>query len=260
MPSPRRPKKPAIGRDDAADVKAVENAENAEDVDETVDAVVALATGSPGAFLPVAALNPEAGNHVVATDPRELRAALRAGVRTQRRFRYYERRYGERGRAFTRSDSAWIVTLAEEPRGAAEHQLRWLAALLAARGMPRWLLEVHLETLHAELVAEVPEKRTAYDVLLRVAARFRDERLSHLDEATSSELAETFDRRLGSSSRRELPEAGALLVAAVADERDGVHRAVDSLMEWLADPARFPVEWVTAATATVAAARERARA
>lgn len=247
MPNPRRQYKPAHGRDDA------------EDTDETVDMVVALATGAPVGARPAAALNPEAGNHVVTTEPLELRSALRAGKQTQRRFGYYERRYGERGRAFTRSDSAWIVTLAEAPQGVAEHQLRWLGTVLAARGMPRWLLEVHLETLHAELVAAVPEKRTSYDALLRAAAMFRDERLAHLDEATSSELAETFDRRLGPGSSMGLPEAGALLVAAVADERNGVYRAVDSLMEWLADPARFPDEWVTAATETVAAARELAR-
>src|SRR4051812_28593243 len=94
------------------------NPQTAENLDETVDAVVALTTGAPGGAQPVAAaLNPEAGHHAVTTDPRELRAALRAGEQTQRRFGYYEQRYGERGRAFTRSDSAWIVTVTGEPRG-----------------------------------------------------------------------------------------------------------------------------------------------
>jgi hypothetical protein len=246
MTNPRRPDPPANDRDEA------------QNMDETVNAVVALATSAPDGGQPVAALNPDAGNHGVTTDPRELRAALRAGERTQGRFAYYEQRYGERGRAFTRSDSAWIVTLAAESPRVAEGQLRWLGALLAARGMPRWLLEVHLETLHAELVAAVPEKRKSYDVLLRVAVTFRDERLAHLDEATSSELAETFDRRLGSDSPKGLPEAGALLVAAVADERNGVYRAVESLTDWLADPALFPEGWVIAATETVAAARKLA--
>ena len=229
------------------------------ETDETIDAVLALSTGAPVGAQPVAALNPEAGHHAVTTDPDELRAALRAGNQTQRRFGYYERRYGERGRAFTRSDSAWIVTLSGERHAVAERQLRWLGALLAARGMPRLLLETHLETLHAELVAAVPGNRASYDVLLGVAGMFRDERLSHLDEATSSELAEAFDRRVGSASSTGLPEAGALLVAAVADERSGVHRAVDSLMEWLANPTRFPGEWVLAATETVAEARAMAR-
>jgi hypothetical protein len=233
--------------------------DDAQDADELIEEVVASATDESQRAQPVAALNPEAGHHVVTTDPRELGAALRAGLQTQRRFRYYERRYGERGRAFTRSDSAWIVTLAEEPRGVAESQLRWLGALLAARGMPRWLLETHLQALNAELVASVPGKKESYDVLLRVAEVFRDERLSHLDEATSFELATTFDRRVGATASRELPEAGALIVAAVADERVGMHRAVASLLEWLADPARFSEEWVKTAIETVAAARELAR-
>ena len=236
------------------------NHRTAENTDQTIDAVVALTTGAPRGARPVAAaLNPEAGHQVVTTDPRELRAALRAGEQTQRRFGYYEQRYGERGRAFTRSDSAWIVTLTEDSRGLAERQLRWLGALLAARGMPRWLLEVHLETLHAELVAGLPEKRASYDVLLQAADTFRDERLRHLDEVTTSELADGFNRRVGSALGNGLPEAGALLVAAVADERVGVPRAVDSLIEWLADPDRFPDEWVAAATETVAAARRLAR-
>lgn len=246
MPNPSRRHVPANHPD------TVEHAE-------TVEAVMALATGEPGGARPVAALNPEAGDHGVTTDPRELHAALRAGERTQRRFSYYKLRYGERGLAFTRSDSAWIVTLAAEPSGVVEHHLRWLGAVLAARGMPRWLLEVHLETLHAELVAAVPERRPSYDALLRVAAIFRDERFSRLDQATSAQLADAFDDRLGSAPSRGLPEAGALLVAAVADEHNGLHRAVDSLMEWLADSARFPEDWVTAATETISEARQRAQ-
>jgi hypothetical protein len=227
-----------------------------EDPRETVDAILTRATGSAAPM--VASLNPEAGNHFVTTDPRELRAALRAGERTRQRFRYYELRYGERGRRFTHSDSAWIVTLAGEPRSKAERQLRWLGALLAARGMPRLLLEIHLEALHAELRAAEPERRAAYDPLLHVAAVFRQERLSHLDEATSRELAQSFDRRVGSDSVAKLPEAGALVVAAVADERAGLARAVESLIHWLADPGRFADEWVDAVAETLGAARELA--
>jgi hypothetical protein len=238
----------------------VNEPEGGDDPREPIDAVVARATSAAAEGRPaVAALNAEAGSHAVTTDPRELRAALDAGERTRRRFVYYERRYGERGRRFTHSDSAWIVTLAGRPPGVAEGQLRWLGGLLAARGMPRWLLEEHLEVLHAELVAALPEKRTDYDQLLRIAGLFRDERRSHLDEATSSELARAFDRRVGSTAAAGLPEAGALLVAAVAEERAGLDRAVDSLMVWLADPARFPAAWVAAATEAVASARELAR-
>jgi hypothetical protein len=226
-----------------------------------IDAVVARVdrvTRGAGSGPAVAALNPEAGDHVVTTDPDELRTTLHAGERTRRRFSYYERRYGERGRRFTHSDTAWIVTLAGMRSDVVERQLRWLSGLLAARGMPRWLLEEHLEVLHAELVAATPAKRNDYDRLLRVARLFRDERLSPLDAATCADLTREFERRVGSAAAAELPEAGALLMAAVAEERVGLHRVVESLMDWLADPARFPTTWVTAATDTVQAARERA--
>lgn len=236
----------------------VNDEDDGEGIIGTIDEIASHATegsAAPGAVL----LNPEAGNHAITTDPRELRAALRAGERTRERFCYYQRRYGERGRRFTHSDSAWIVTLAGLDPAIAEGKLRWLGGLLAARGMPRWLLEEHLEVLHAELVAAAPEKRAAYATLLRVAGLFRAERLSHVDEVTSSDLARTFDSRVGSTAAHELPEAGALVVAAVADERGGQHRAIISLLQWLADPERFSADWVAAVSETLAAAREAAR-
>lgn len=208
---------------------------------------------------PVAALNPEAGAHRIPTDPREIRAALRAGERTWRRFPYYERRYGERGRSFTRSDSAWIVTLSEYPVTVAEKHLRWLGTLLAARGMPRWLLETHLNALYEELVAEVPDKDAAYRNLRHVARLFTQERRGHVDDATTSSLAAAFDRRVGPDLSASLPEAGALLAAAVADERAGIARAVPSLLEWIADPVRFPPAWVEAVHWAVEEARARSR-
>jgi hypothetical protein len=48
-------------------------------------------------------------------------------------------------------------------------------------------------------------------------------------------------------------------VAAVADEGAGLVGVVDSLMQWLADPARFPADWVTAAHEAVASARALVR-
>ena len=229
------------------------------DVDAQIDEVVdrVLATPAGAGRWPVAALNPAAGHHAIASEPRELRAALRAGERTWRRFPYLERRYGERGRRFTRSDSAWIVTLARWPQAVAERHLRWLGELLAARGMPRWILEVHLEVLHAELLAALPDRRAAYAAFLLVAAAFRDERTRRVDEATAAALAAEFDRRVGPASTAALPEAGALLVAAVADERAGVARAVASLVAWLADRTRFPADWIAAVDWTVEAARAR---
>ncbi len=229
-----------------------------DDADETVDALVATATSAVNEGWPVAALNPEAGHHEITLDPLELGAALRAGERSWRRFPYYELRYAGRGRRFTRSDSGWIVTVAKGPLSDAKRQLRWLGAVLASRGMPRSLLELHLAELHAELVAAAPGDRAGYDHLLEVAAMFRRERFRRLDEATSAELAAAFDRRVGHDAVPTIPEAGALLVAAVADERAGLDGGVDSLLEWLADPDRFSAGWVAATAETISAARQRA--
>src|SRR4051812_34517008 len=92
------------------------------------------------ALASASALNPRAGHHLVTADPRELAAVERAGERSWSTWTYYARRYGERGRQFTRSDSAWVATLGGQAADLVDQQIRWLGALLAARGMPRLLL------------------------------------------------------------------------------------------------------------------------
>ena len=187
-------------------------------------------------------------------DPRELAAAEQAGERSWAAWPYYGRRYGERGRQFTRSDSAWIATLPGWPAAVVERQLRWLGALLAARGMPRLLLEEHLRVLHEELVATVPERAAQYASLLQVADRLRSEREAAMPERELRRLETGFDDLLGGAMEDDL-RAGALIAAAVADERAGVPQAVASLLDWLADPARFPAVWLAAVEQTLRRAR-----
>lgn len=204
-------------------------------------------------------LNSEAGDHLVCRESRELQAALRAGDRSRARFPYYERRYGERGRRFTRSDSAWLVALAEQEPAVIAEQITWLARVLAARGMPRWLLETHLEVLHVELISAVPGKAIVYASLRGAARLLRDERLRHLDESLFPAATSAFAARVGAEWDRHLPETGAMLVAAVADELAGVPRAVSSVVRWMTDPSLFPPRWIEAVTATIAGARARAK-
>ena len=200
---------------------------------------------------PVAALNPGAGRHPIPSDLREVRAALRAGERSWQRFPYYAWRYGERGRAFTRSDSAWTVTLAHHPQEVVDQQVRWLGALLSARGMPQWLLQLHLETLYEELVGILPERQATYERLLHAAAMLHELRRQHISDEAFAALAEGFARRVGPEWGSRLPEAGGLLVAAVADERAGIARAVPSVEAWMTDPARFPGDWIAAVRSLV---------
>src|SRR4051794_18030812 len=108
MPNPNRRREPGQNRD------TLEEVEDSEDT-ATVEAVIAVATGEPRGVPPVTALNPAAGAHHITTDPRELRSALRAGRRTQRRFRYYEQRYGQRGVGLPPHRSARVGSRGPKP-------------------------------------------------------------------------------------------------------------------------------------------------
>ncbi len=204
------------------------------------------------------ALNPEAGDHAVCSDPRELQAALRAGERSWRRFPYYEQRYAERGRRFTHSDSAWLVALAKRGAAVVAEQIAWLGVILASRGMPRWMLELHLEVLHAELIAAIPGREKLYATLLGAAKLLREQRQQHIDEAVFAALSTAFVQQVGDEWDARLPETGALLVAAVADEKAGIARAVSSIAGWMTAPSRFPPRWIDAVRSTLARAREQA--
>jgi heme oxygenase len=192
-------------------------------------------------------LNPEAGRHPIPRDEGEVQAALRAGRETWKRFPYYEYRYGERGKRFTDSDGAWLVTLVDHPAETVDHQVVWLAGVLAARGMPRVTMEHHLETLADELERAVPGREEDYGKLRRAAASLRQSRLEAIPEEVQASLVREFGERVGATEWGErLPGAAELLVSAVADERSGVSGARKSLETWMADASRFPPEWVAA--------------
>lgn len=204
---------------------------------------------------PISQLNFEAGSHAVPEDPVELAAALRAGERSWARFPYYAARYGERGRRFTRSDSAWLATIVGSDVPVVEQRILWLGGLLAARGMPQWLLELHLEVLHDELCAAVPARRDDYATLLAGAALLRGLRERHLGPDGLAAHTAAFAARVGPEWDARLPETGGLIAAAVADEAAGVARAVASLVAWLCEPPRFPTRWISAVEATLTEAR-----
>ena len=214
----------------------------------------ALAALSPAPNPPrvtAAALNPEAGNHSIGRDPMELKAALKAGRISWQRFPYYKWRFGARGRRFTRSDSAWLVTLVQCDSASMKQQIDWLGMLLSSRGMPQWLLEQHLETLVAELLRAFPDRLGHYDGLRGAAQHLRAGRCSQISEVRFTQLWSAFDATVDEVWRSRLPEAGALLIAAVADRKAGIRQAVSSLESWMTDPARFPRSWIEAARATL---------
>ena len=206
----------------------------------------------------VGVLNPRAGTHGMPDDLREIRAALRAGEETWRRFPYYARRWGPRGRRFTRSDSAWLVTLCRLGPAELRHQVDWLGRVLAARGMPRWLLEIHLRQLHHTLVEEIGPS-DLYQRLADAAETLHEERRHHLDDDAFARLYAEFDVRVGDDWCERMRGTGGILASAVADDAAGIPRAVESLEGWMTDPDRFPARWIDAVRATLDDARRAVR-
>ena len=110
-----------------------------------------------------------------------------------REFPYYAQRYGVRGWRFSLSDTGWIQTLCELEPSQACAQVRWLGGVLAARGMPQYLLERHLTYLHGTLLAMRPEHTPRYGVLKICAEHLRALREARIAHTTMVELAQDFD-------------------------------------------------------------------
>ena len=187
----------------------------------------------------LALLNPEAGAHPIPEDPRELAAAVVSGERGLARYPYLLERFGERGRSFTKSDSAWLVTLTSLPQSIVDDQIRWLGALLGLRGIPRIILEVHLRFLHKELCAVNPAIKERYDRLLVAADMLKERRLRGITAEDFARLAARFDEAMATAEPPRLAHMGEILISAASDERDGIVGALSVVTSWLADPLRF---------------------
>lgn len=172
--------------------------------------------------------NPDAGNHPLPDNLQEAQASIRAGERCMALFPYLGIRFGKRGDAFARTDSGYLTTLVRFPQGYVIEQVQWLSRVLSNRGMPRLLMEVHLEVLHAELASALPDRADDYRKLLDAAAKLREERRSVISQLHSDKLVAEFDNQ----SLNLIPNFGALLVSAVCDEARGIDAAVSSIADW----------------------------
>ncbi|WP_319547864.1 biliverdin-producing heme oxygenase [Desulfogranum marinum] len=199
----------------------------------------------------VARINPEAGNHPIPTDKREIQAALNASNRCWSEYPYYEKRYGKRGKRFSDSDTCWLATLTALDQIALQKQIDWLCRVLAARGMPSLLLESLLYYLSQELTTAVPENKGLYQKLLISADRLKLNRLKKIEEQIFRNLAEEFDQFVELDMRNEYKKIGFLLVSAVVDENNGIPEALNSLHKWLVDSDRFPDGWIAAVEKTI---------
>jgi hypothetical protein len=192
----------------------------------------------------VTLINPEAGNHPIPDDEREIESALKASDRGWAEFGYFKQRYGDRGKRFSDSDTCWLVTLTNLDQEIVQPQIDWLCRVLAARGMPTIMMEQTLRFLHEELSTAIPEKRADYEKLKISAEHLRKARDNQIDEFAFQSLVEEFEHSVDKERAEAFCNTGRLLVSAVADEKRGIDGTIEALCKWLTDTNRFPVEWI----------------
>lgn len=191
--------------------------------------------------------NQEAGEAPAPSDPAELTLVRRAAAIVWRAVPYFALRYGERGRKFGLSDGGWLVTLTSLPLQARVAQVEWLASLLAARGMPTWLLEVQLST-----TARVYERGRipGAAALQEVVNHLSGERRRILTDAAFAQADRLFSEVAGGC--RLATGTGRMIASAHVDVVRGICASVEPLVEWLRDPSRFRERWCAAVDRTSA--------
>ncbi len=200
----------------------------------------------------ITSLNPEAGNFPIPTDPIEINCAISAGLKCWDEFPFYEKRYGERGRRFTVSDSAWLVTLSELPVDLAISQVYWLAKYLAKIGMPTITMEFQLKYLYEELSEAIPENEPKYKTLLIASNALCESRLKILEQQFFEEGNLVFNSYLEDSGYSDeiLDNTGLLICSSIADLRNEFDDSVQAFKCWITDPLIFPNEWIKAVEET----------
>ena len=193
----------------------------------------------------VAAMNFEAGDHAIPQTPSEIDLALRAARAAWEKFPYLERRYGARGRRFTNSDSCWLVTLTRAPgQDVTTKALDWLRTVLATRGIPTVVLEVHLRTIQQAIALKFPEQikmRAQFDLFL---SNREAERRVYFGAEGQSPLIDVFNRRFQACSGLKVGSAADLVASAWMDERSGIFGSLSALHSWLTDVGRFSRDWI----------------
>lgn len=210
---------------------------------------------SDGMSFTATCLNPEAGNHAVPADEREIVAAITAGRLCREEFPYFDARYGDRGKRFTDSDAAWLASLTSLATPLMISQVAWLGGVLASRGMPRITLERQLFHLHKELIQIDAGKRIEYDKIMEAVSWLRNERLRYITEEKFDSLGKSFAALTDNEMNGSMKGTGYLIVSAVCDEKAGIATALPSIETWLMDAGRFGKEWCAAVHGTIAQAR-----
>lgn len=207
-----------------------------------------------------ATLNPEAGNHPVPQDKRDIQAVLRATERCLAEYPYFVYRYGQRGRRFSDADGAWLTTLPQLGGDNLRAQIKWLGGVLASRGMPRILLARHMQILAEELIVARPNQVERSGLLEEAAAEIIQDVETRFPPDLIRKFIGQVETACGLSGKYAQAEAITLLTSAVADEAKGIEGVVDSLTDWLFDSARYSSNWIAAMKDILKSARREASA
>lgn len=196
----------------------------------------------------ITALNPEAGNFPIPTNPLEIEAAIEAGMICWNEFSFYEKRYGERGKRFTISDSVWLVTLHQLPFDLAFNQVMWLAKYLANRGMPVITMEYHLKYLYQELVKRIPKNEPNYKTLLDVSEQLKKLRTDKISDAVFEKSNALFLETCIQFNVKDpmLQNTGLLIASSVAEGKNGMNESMVNFKTWLKNPELFSLNWIQA--------------
>lgn len=196
-------------------------------------------------------INPEAGNHPMPDDEREIHAALNASQRTWDFFSFFPQCYGDRGKRFSDSDTCWLATLYKFDVPTIVTQVKWLSRYLAGRGMPSIMLEYTLVFLYQDLISAVPEKADTYQPLMDTADVLKTERYGWLDKDTFASLVKDFETDIGPKLSGIHKNTGPLILSALIDEKNGLEGSAGILAQWYTDPESFPGRWIDAVHKTI---------
>jgi hypothetical protein len=160
-------------------------------------------------------------------------------------------RFGDRGRRFTVSDSAWLVTLCELSQEDAIRQVDWLGKFLSIRGMPTYIMEIQMQQLYKELSELIPSNEHKYHKLIKVAENIKDRREIHMNESlfeTCNNIFEEHFIELNVSEKKCSnlnKNIGKLIASSIIDNKNGISDD-RSLEKWLKSKETFPDNWIAA--------------
>lgn len=188
----------------------------------------------------------EMGSHPLPDDADEINAALLANQRCNTACPYFSLRYGERGVRFGASDSGYLITICHDGEEVLSKQVDWLCSVLASRGMPRLLMEKHLEILYHALAELKPDSVADYQPIINKANALRAQREALISPAQQQAIKDEFFSSVSLEEKKLLRQAPALVISACCDDALGLQDTLASLLDWLADQKQFSDAWVTA--------------